>query len=197
MANSGSHDITQNLEDFASALAGAAEDLDGLYEHVCKGLAARLLAEVIPDTPVEQNGTISYKGPYGKILTRNTRGGALRRGWVHDPKPGKSPGAAEQLAYVNSLPVRSTGSSHSITVSNNVEYATYVENGHIQHVGQFVPWLGPEVDGVRQGATLKKAFVPGQYMLRNATRRIESRMPGLCEKLGQEWFDKKFRKAGK
>lgn len=79
-------------------------DLDKFCEDVSKELAARLLALVIPRTPVGQ-----YPRSSGK------KGGTLRRGWT---------------AYANALPVFKRGRTFYIEVINPVHYASYVEFGH-------------------------------------------------------------------
>jgi phage gpG-like protein len=78
-----------------------------------KELAARLLALVIPRTPVGQ-----YPKGSGK------KGGTLRRGWTGQRKVSS---AAE---YAKSLPVTKTGNTYTVAVENPVEYASYVEFGH-------------------------------------------------------------------
>lgn len=74
-----------------------------------------------------------------------TMGGTLRRGWT-----------------VQGLKKLNDGAE--ATVTNNVKYAIYVENGHRQHVGQFVPVLK---------RTLKRPVVRGQFMLRKAIEDVD------------------------
>lgn len=82
------------------------------YEAAAKELAARLLALVIPRTPVGD-----YPSKSGKM------GGTLRRGWTGDKD-------MDFHAYAQSLTVTSTGDSYAIEVINPVDYAMYVEFGH-------------------------------------------------------------------
>ena len=51
-----------------------------------------------------------------------------------------------------------------VTVYNNTEYAAHVEWGHRQKVGKYIPALGK---------TLKKPFVEGRHMLRDAVAETE------------------------
>ena len=88
-------------------------DLDKFCEDCSKELAARLLALVIPRTPVGQ-----YSKDSGK------KGGTLRRGWTG--KQNKSSGTA----YAQSLPITKKGSTYTIEIINPVKYAEYVEFGH-------------------------------------------------------------------
>lgn len=95
-------------------------DVDKLCRDASKELAARLLALVIPKTPVGQ-----YPKGSGKV------GGTLRRGWTsktHDEAAGgKSKAAA---GYAQSLPITKDGDEYTIEIINPVEYASFVEYGH-------------------------------------------------------------------
>lgn len=112
MARWGTADYSQ-----LTALAKAFEklsssEMNALCIKCSKALAARLLALVIPATPV---------GKYKKGSGKN--GGTLRRGW------GANSGSAA-AAYANSLVVTKTGENYTIEIINPVEYASYVEFGH-------------------------------------------------------------------
>lgn len=130
-------------------------DLDKFCEDASKELAARLLALVIPRTPVGQ-----YPKETGK------KGGTLRRGWTG----GKNAAAA---SYAQSLPITKTASVYTIEVINPVEYASYVEFGHRQQPGRFVPAIGKR---------LKAGWVNGQYFLTLSEQDLERIAPGLLEK---------------
>lgn len=56
------------------------------------------------------------------------------------------------------------GLKFEMDLANNLEYAEHVEYGHRQEPGRFVPAIGKR---------LKADFVPGSYMLRDGTRRLE------------------------
>lgn len=140
-------------------------DLDKFCEACSKELAARLLALVIPCTPVGQ-----YPNDTGK------KGGTLRRGWTG----GKNAGAA----YAQSLPITKTGGTYTIEVINPVEYASYVEFGHRQEPGRYVPAIGKR---------LKAGWVNGQYFLTLSEQDLERFAPAVLEKklndLLREVFD--------
>lgn len=149
------------------------EAMDGFFERACSEMGARFLERVVPDTPAEENGTVYYDMG-GALGVRHIKGGALRRGW----KAGK---------------VQSAGRLHEITVSNNVRYASYVEYGHRQNVGQFVPWLGkPDENGVVHGAALKRYKVDGQYFMTRAANALEDMSEGLAEKLVRDYISKRL-----
>lgn len=130
-------------------------DLDKFCRDVSKELAARLLALVIPRTPV---------GKYPKGAGKN--GGTLRRGWTG----GKNIGAE---AYARSLPIAKTGSAYTVEVINPVEYASYVEFGHRQTPGRFVPAIGKR---------LKESWVEGQYFLTVSEEELKRMAPEVIQR---------------
>ena len=85
-------------------------DLDKFCEDVSKELAARLLALVIPRTPVGQ-----YPRSSGK------KGGTLRRGWTaRTEQEAAGGGKVDPAAYANALPVFKrglVGSDHHLSVA--------------------------------------------------------------------------------
>lgn len=120
MARWGRVDYSQ-LRAFAQAVEKLSDsEMDALCEACSKALAARLLALVIPATPV---------GKYPK--SSGKKGGTLRRGW------GAKSGAAV-AGYANSLPVRKAGNTYTVEIINPVEYASYVEFGHRTPSGGWV-----------------------------------------------------------
>ena len=84
-------------------------DFDVFCRQIANDLAKRLLSMTIRRTPVGK-----YPAGSGKT------GGTLRRGWVVSR-------------------VKKTGNYYAITVSNSVLYAMYVEYGHRQEPGRYVP----------------------------------------------------------
>ena len=165
-------------------------------ESCAKELAARLLAKVVKRTPVgkgthafetkkvydywSEEGTDDKAGKRHRYDTGKTKtvqrtikkGGTLRRGWTS----GKSPSS-----FAQSLKVRHSGNIYSIEITNPVEYASYVEFGHRQQPGRFVPAIGKR---------LKQGWVEGKFMLtisedeirRDAPRVLENK---LKKKLGE------------
>lgn len=99
----------QKLRDNLGKLQAAG--MDKFCQEVSKELAARLLALVIPRTPV---------GRYPKASGK--KGGTLRRGWTA--------GSRDTQAYAEALTVSKQGGTYIIEVINPVNYASYVEFGH-------------------------------------------------------------------
>ena len=112
MARWGHGDFSQ-FKAFAKSFKKLADpEIDELCRACGRELAARLLALVIPATPVGK-----YPRSTGK------KGGTLRRGWG-------ATNAKEALAYARSLSVTKSGGNYMVEVINPVEYASYVEFGH-------------------------------------------------------------------
>ncbi len=90
----------------------SGSEIDRLCEDCSKELAGRLLALVIPITPVGK-----YRKGSGK------KGGTLQRGWgAKNGKAGRE--------YAQSLNITKSGNMYMVEIVNPVEYASYVEFGH-------------------------------------------------------------------
>ncbi len=142
-------------------------DLNKFCEDASKELVARLLALVIQATPV---------GEYPKGTGKN--GGTLRRGWTaktHEEAAGDSgtPSAAQAKAYARSLPITKVGHTYTVEVINPVEYASYVEFGHRQTPGRFVPAIGKR---------LKESWVVGQYFLTASEEELQRMAPVIIQR---------------
>ena len=136
-------------------------DLDKFCRDMSKELAARLLALVIPRTPVGQ-----YPKSSGK------KGGTLRRGWTaRTEQAAKEGGKVDPKAYANSLPVFRRGRNFYIEVINPVTYASYVEFGHRTRggggwgAGQYFLTLSEKVLGRLAPAVIEKKL---EALLREA-----------------------------
>ena len=71
-----------------------------------------------------------------------------------------------------------TAKGYYIQIFNSLEYASYVEDGHRQQVGRFVPgiFVGGKfvyTKGAKSGIVLKKPFVNGFHMCRIAIDRYD------------------------
>lgn len=63
-----------------------------------------------------------------------------------------------------------TGNAFVIELQNNTEYASYVEDGHRQTPGRYVPAIGKR---------LKASWVPGTHMLMKTMFEVDAQMPQL------------------
>lgn len=78
--------------------------------------------------------------------------------------------------------VRKENGNYVIEVINPTEYASYVEYGHRQTPGRYVPAIG---------AKLQKTWVPGKFMLTISEKEIEQLAPKYLENR----LEKKLREA--
>lgn len=131
--------------------------MDALCQRCAKELAARLLRKVFKNTQPSDDITAELlvwrkttngarkvvKDRQGNPKVKSTvvhQGGTLRRGWK------SSSGIMK-------------GHIYTIEVYNNVFYAAYVEYGHRQTPGRFVPAIGKR---------LKKSWVDGKFIMTKA-----------------------------
>ena len=89
----------------------------------------------------------------------------------------------------------------TLEVGTNVEYASYVNDGHWTNPkgveSRFVPgrWSGGRFiyePGAKSGMVLKQKWVEGKHYWENALRIIERIFPDVLEKKLQEWIDRYF-----
>ena len=186
-------DISQ-LKQFKNNMKQLEESrVDTFCRDCAKELAARLLRKVIKRTPIAKSiyGEISITDDEGKAVNykrgvkkgqakvkqvRVHTGGTLRRGWTGGV-------SVEATAYAATLGIRYNGTSYTIDIVNPVEYAPYVEFGHRQTLGRYVPVLGKR---------LSAAFVPGQFMLSISEKEIKEITPSLLRKRLHEMLKEAF-----
>ena len=109
---------------------------------------------------------------------------------------------------LNSFEKGSDGNVWSLTdggltleVGTNVKYAEWVENGHRQQPGRFIPghWDGEGEEarfiytpGADEGMVLKQQWVNGKHYFESACRIIEAMMPGYLDAKLNQWMDEYF-----
>jgi len=155
------------------------EQKRAFYERTCRILAALFLRKVIKRTPVgdgqfeavrNKDGTYSkYKKGKQKgqqKFRRLTIGGTLRRGWTAGQN-------INPLTFAGTLQVKQVGRDYIIEVKNAVYYASYVEYGHRQTPGRFVPVLGKK---------LKKSWVRGQFMMTKSAEELQAESPAIIQR---------------
>lgn len=132
-------------------------DMEKFCSDMAKEIAARLLRRVKQRTPVGQYEPITYRTKDGREITFNEgkTGGTLRNNWKMETK------------------VTKNGNVYEIEVFNPIEYASYVEYGHRQQVGRFVPQIGKR---------LTSGWVEGQFMLKISEEEVQAIAPKLLEK---------------
>ena len=116
------------------------ENYDKAIDNSLSELGGRLLNKVIRKTPVGK----SIKDKINNKIQTVYTGGNLRRSW-----------------YLSKL--IKTDDKRFITLYNVARYAIYVEYGHRQTPGRFVPAIGKK---------LKASWVKGRFMMTNSVTEI-------------------------
>ena len=165
-------------------------NIEAFVDSCAKELAARLLAKVTKRTPVgdyskeievvaKRDSKHHKKGDtYTKRVNPSGRvGGVLRRGWTskthEEAENGKGmPTKEKVMEFVDSLTIQHDGDLLVIKIENPVKYASYVEYGHRQKAGRYVPALGKK---------LKQGWVQGQFMLTTSEQEIQNIAPKVLE----------------
>ena len=88
------------------------------------------------------------------------KGGTLKRNW-------------------KAMPIRKEGNNYIVEIENPTEYASYVEYGHRQEPGRYVPAIGKR---------LKKAWVPGKFMMTISEKELQTIAPKVLEAKLNKWL---------
>lgn len=178
MAHWGKCDF-RNLKEFNEKLNKlTGPDFSAFCEAAAKELAARLLAKVIKRTPVGETikafeDVTDSKGKTKRKAVTSHMGGTLRRGWTaKTEQEAEGGGGTDPTAYAQSLPITRQGNLYQIEIVNPVHYASYVEFGHRQTPGRYVPQIGKR---------LKQGWVKGQFMLTISEDQLRAEAPKLLQ----------------
>lgn len=170
---------TKGLKLLQDKMEKAGASIDQFYVDCNRELAARLLRKVIKRTPV---GVAPEVGDEPKQVSKEVKakywkgyvGGTLRRGWTAKTEQEAQNSKKVSVAKaVMELPVTHTGNQYNIDVVNCVSYASYVEYGHKQIPGRFVPALGKR---------LKEGWVDGKLMLTNSVNELSTQTNAILKK---------------
>ena len=77
--------------------------------------------------------------------------------------------------------------SGKVEVFNTSSYASFLNDGHRQEVGRFLPWIGQSKGGVMQGGRLKKPWVDGAYMHEKAEKVVNKNAKRIMEITLKKW----------
>lgn len=126
-------------------------------ESITKNLTARLYNLTVKNTPVgnyDDTFELEIDGDKKVLVLSSKQGGTLIKGWIT-----KGP------YYF--------GDNYICELINPVEYAPYVEYGHYQQRGRYVPAIGKN---------LSKSWVKGRFMLTKSLKELEKAAPKVIEK---------------
>lgn len=76
-------------------------------------------------------------------------------------------------------PAKKNGKEYGAELFNDTSYASFVENGHRQEIGRYVP---------RLGRRLKRGFVDGKFMLRDSAKEAKAAAPAYLERKQREFL---------
>ena len=74
-----------------------------------------------------------------------------------------------------------SGKHYRAEIYNNIEYAPWVENGHRQEVGRYVPAIGKR---------LVNGFVEGKHMLREGLFDLQKAAPDFIKTKSEEFLSR-------
>lgn len=175
--------------------------LDAIIDEKSSEAAAALLSKLKKRTPVgkaphfDEPMTVTMKGDDYTTQTVNKKGEQVFRkrkgktyrfrsksGSIFDRYwSGYSGGTLRRAWRVSH---EKAGDDHVITAENPEEYASYVEFGHRQTPGRYVPALGKR---------LKASWVNGKFMLRTSADEIAEQYPKTVQKAVDEALKEVFR----
>ena len=151
----------RQVKQFRDNLEQLDREKDEFLQSCAKDLAARLLALVIRRTPKDT--------------------GALKCGWTTQRAGSGAEGLKSNSGrqFAETMKVHHFGDTYVVEIINPVEYASYVEYGHRQQPGRYVPALG---------VRLKKGWVKGKWMMTVSEKEIQAAAPQILEKKLEKWL---------
>jgi hypothetical protein len=164
MAGMGSVDLKELRELQTKLNRISQNDAEKFCESCAKEIASRLLGQVIDKTqPGDYSDTYDLEddGEKKNLVKSSKKGGTLRRGWTTSD-------------------IRNTGNAYEVEIINPVEYASYVEYGHRQTPGRYVPAIGKK---------LKSGWVEGKLIMTNSVKELQKDAPKIIEKKVQKFLE--------
>lgn len=172
MADFGKFDIS-GFKELQKKLQKLQANKDKFAEECIKALAQELLRRVIKRTPVGYYGIKEQR-----IAKKDSKN--HKKGDVYYVKKGGSDGKnGGNLRRNWRMKIHRSGKDYVAVISNAVPYAIYVEYGHRQTPGRFVPALGKR---------LVKSWVPGKFMLTISEQELNELAPIILKKKFDEFL---------
>jgi len=148
--------------------------LEGEMTEIAEFIARELITIVRGRTPESKPVTINGHTYWAYEFYGKRLGGDLNRAWLKDNE---------------NLIVHKFGHQYVVTVVNNTYWASFVEEGHAQHVGEKFPVY---VDGKLEYRTHKQGFIKGQHYLRLSEKDLERKSQSLVGKKINRYFTELF-----
>lgn len=176
MAKGGSFDFKE-IKKLQEQIERLEQDRVAFNRECIQELASRLLRKVKQRTPVgkppklDGPKAVKVKGADGKPRTLLSKNGAIKQKyWA-----GYQGGTLRRSWTVGDI--QKTGDNYQAEVFNPTVYASYVEYGHRQTPGRYIPALGKSA---------KQAWIPGKFMMAISEKEIEKIAPKFLEKKLEE-----------
>lgn len=189
MGSWGSCDFAE-FRQFAADMKQLTEEMVEISHEILHELAERALRKVVQRTPVgvkptfDEADTIKLKGqkglrhPRGRTFRFLTKSGAIQEKYWN----GYVGGNLRRSWQVGSIVSKDGG--WEVEIFNSAEYASYVEYGHRQQPGRYVPVLGKR---------LKASWVQGRFMLTITEEELRTQAPALLEKRMRAFLEERIK----
>jgi hypothetical protein len=160
-----------NLKDFADFMDGLIKlsqsgNIQAFNKEVVENMASVYVREAKLNTPVGKRSVKFMQR--GKIQTKYFDSEHTRQSWS-----------------VGKYQLNNT--SGKVEVFNTSSYVSFLNDGHRQEVGRFLPWIGQSKGGVMQGGRLKKPWVDGAYMHEKAEKVVNKNAKRIMEIALKKW----------
>ncbi len=156
------------IEELRNQIQQSERMVDAFCRESAAELAARLLRKVKKRTPVgdyDDVWELEDDGENKFLVQTDRKGGELRRAW-------SCGSVMEYNGY------------YVVEVKNEKAYASYVEFGHRQQPGRYVPAINKQ---------LKKPWVQGKFMFTISENEIKEIAPALLRRKLQNFLGECFR----
>lgn len=161
----------KDFTDFKDSLIKLSQsgNIQAFNKKVVENMASVYVREAKLNTPVGKRSVKFMQ--HGKIQTKYFDSEHTRQSWS-----------------VGKYQLNNT--SGKVEVFNTSSYASFLNDGHRQEVGRFLPWIGQSKGGAMQGGRLKKPWVDGAYMHEKAEKALSKNAKRIMEITLKKWIEK-------
>lgn len=161
----------KDFTDFKDSLIRLSQsgNIQAFNKKVVENMASMYVREAKLNTPVGKRSVKFMQ--HGKIQTKYFDSEHTRQSWS-----------------IGKYQLNNT--SGKVEVFNTSSYASFLNDGHRQEVGRFLPWIGQSKGGVMQGGRLKKPWVDGAYMHEKAEKALSKNAKRIMEITLKKWIEK-------
>ena len=161
----------KDFTDFKDSLIKLSQsgDIQAFNKKVVENMASMYVREAKLNTPVGKRSVKFMQ--HGKIQTKYFDSEHTRQSWS-----------------IGKYQLNNT--SGKVEGFNTSSYASFLNDGHRQEVGRFLPWIGQSKGGVMQGGRLKKPWVDGAYMHEKAEKALSKNAKRIMEITLKKWIEK-------